>query len=123
MKQAILLIDNKNVQAVIEDIFKETFSESIEYHAVPSDNLMPQLNDVNPDIIIIMILEEERKLMNMIREIRGRKNASETAILVMVEKGSLAEILIDGGATAVIESPISSSELINRIEHLLGMRV
>ena len=123
MKQAILLIDNKNVQNVIETIFEETFSESIEYHAVSNDELLPQINNVNPEIVVIMVSEEGRKLMDIIRTIRRRKSASETAILVMIETASITESLIDGGATVVIESPISSSELINRIQYLLGIQV
>jgi DNA-binding response OmpR family regulator len=123
VKQIILLIDNKNIQAMVESIFDEALSERIEYYSVSVDDLMPELHRVEPNIIVIMVSEQGRKLMDIIRTIRRKEVSSEIPILVMVEEVAVAETLLDGGATVVLESPVSSSELINRIQHLLGIPV
>jgi len=123
MKEAVLVIDNKPVQKAIEEIFEQAFSGSMAYHSIGTSQLLATLNEFVPDIIVILVTEEGRKLMDIIRIIRRKEEHEHTPILVMGETEGIAEVLLDIGATVVLGATFSQSELVSRIEHLLGIQV
>lgn len=123
MKHALLVIDNKNVQHAIESIFEQAFSGNIDYRSIGTSEIFGTLDEFTPDIIVLLVSEEGRKLMDIIRVIRRREEHEMTPIMVMGETDTDAEALIDIGATVVLGASFSQSELTSRIEHLLGIEV
>jgi DNA-binding response OmpR family regulator len=123
MRQALLVIDNKNVQYAIEAIFEQEFYGSIEYYSIGRSEIFSTLDAYTPDIIVILVAEEGRTLTDIIRVIRRQETYEETPIVVMGETEAIEEALLDIGATAVLGATFSQSELTSRIEHLLRIAV
>lgn len=123
MKQALLIIDNRNVQQAIEGIFEQAFFNSMSYHSIATPELLSTLDEFVPDIIVLLVAEEGRKLMDIIRIIRRKAAHEHTPIMVMGETDDIVDVLLDIGATVVLGAIFSQSELTSRVEHLLGMRV
>ena len=120
MSPAVVAVidDNKAwIDTVTEVLSDEAFDVR---YATRGEDAIELLDSVQPDLIILDVHIPGTSGLRILRDIRGRDRSTPVLVVSGDDRALVRHQAMSDGATAFLQKPVSSAELIRAVDRCLG---
>lgn len=115
MKKVLIIDDDRGIRDSTKLLLE---LEGMEVHTNPGQNVMQEISEINPDVVLLDIWMVGLDGRAVCEEIKTKYNSHSPKVIMMTAGKDLKESALASGADEFIEKPFDIDNLINRIDTL-----